>query len=464
MQTKKNYILSILFVISDMFVINGSYIGALFCTEHFKWLELMRSDIMYLAVYNLLWIGTAAFWHLYDTNFLNNIEKVYLSSIKTTATVLVLFTLYIYFTSYKRVNASDLIVILLILLSILLLISRFVFTILHINVQDNISNKLNVAIVGSNATSGRVLKYFKSESHRYRLITLSQAGLTVEDYNSTTWYQEMVLIIKKANDLNVQELYLCLSFDKMEHCTALMAEAEAVYMRLSVIPDMDMGSSSDLDVKFVNDFPVFNLQPNHIIYMKSRAQKRCFDMIFSFFVLVFLLSWLYPLIALIIKLQSKGPVLFKQQRSGRNNKTFNCYKFRSMRLNDESDHRQASRNDERITYIGKILRKTSLDELPQFLNVLKGEMSIVGPRPHMLEHTSQYQVVIDSFMLRHSIKPGITGLAQIHGFRGQITANDQMVDRLSKDLEYIKEWSFMMDVRIIFITLFLSIRGQKNAF
>lgn len=464
MQTKRDYIYSILFVITDLLIINGSYLAAFFFAGHLNWQQLVRPDIMYLSIFNFLWIGTAAFWQLYEPNVLKNLEKVYLSSLKTTATVFLIFPLYLYFSAYQRINTRDLIFLLLFLIIILLSFSRFVFTILNINVQHKISNKLNVAVIGLNDTSVRVIKFFKRETHLYRLINLAENTATPEVVNSEDWYQKMIYYIKRASTLNVQEIYLCLSSEQMVHAASLMADAEAFYLRLSVIPDMDLENSSDLNVKFLQNFPVFSLQPNPIIYMKSRAQKRCFDMIFSLFVIVFILSWLYPLLALIIKMQSKGPVLFKQKRSGRSNKTFYCYKFRSMRINGESDQRQASRHDERITSIGKIMRKTSLDELPQFFNVLKGEMSIVGPRPHMLEHTSQYQAVIDSFMLRHSIKPGITGLAQIHGFRGQITANDQMADRLDKDLEYIKEWSFMMDIRIIFITFFLSVRGQKNAF
>ncbi|MCX2485229.1 exopolysaccharide biosynthesis polyprenyl glycosylphosphotransferase [Pedobacter sp. MR2016-24] len=196
----------------------------------------------------------------------------------------------------------------------------------------------------------------------------------------------------------------------------------------------------------------------------NRYVKRSFDVVFSCLVLLFILSWLYPLIALLIRLDSRGPVIFKQHRSGRDNKSFWCYKFRSMRVNDDSHHKQASRNDDRITGLGRFLRRTSLDEFPQFINVLIGNMSVVGPRPHMLKHTEQYRYVIKNYMVRHYSKPGITGWAQINGYRGETLQTDAMEKRVEHDIWYLENWSVYLDIKIILRTVSQVLRGHINAY
>jgi len=196
----------------------------------------------------------------------------------------------------------------------------------------------------------------------------------------------------------------------------------------------------------------------------NRYIKRTFDILFSLFVLIFVLSWLYPLLAILIKLDSKGPVIFKQHRSGRDNKSFWCYKFRSMRENKDSHHKQASRHDDRITKLGRFLRSTSLDEFPQFINVLIGNMSVVGPRPHMLKHTEQYRHVIKNYMVRHYSKPGITGWAQINGYRGETHQTDAMEKRVEHDIWYLENWSVYLDIKIVLRTISQVLRGHINAY
>jgi putative colanic acid biosynthesis UDP-glucose lipid carrier transferase len=198
--------------------------------------------------------------------------------------------------------------------------------------------------------------------------------------------------------------------------------------------------------------------------MDDRVVKRLFDIAFSLFVIVFIFSWLYPILALLIKLESPGPVIFKQERSGRNNVQFYCYKFRSMRVNDECHLKQASKNDCRITRIGRILRKTSLDELPQFFNVLLGNMSVVGPRPHMLKHTEHYREVVDQYMVRHYMKPGITGWAQVNGYRGETIELGLMEKRVEHDIWYMENWSALLDIKIVMLTVLNVIKGEKNAY
>jgi len=192
--------------------------------------------------------------------------------------------------------------------------------------------------------------------------------------------------------------------------------------------------------------------------------KRVFDIIFSSSVIIFILSWLTPLVAILIKLESKGPVFFKQARNGFNYKEFYCYKFRSMTPNSEANFYQATRGDQRITNIGKFIRKTSIDELPQFFNVLFGDMSVVGPRPHMVSHTDMYAKRIDKFMVRHFVKPGITGLAQISGYRGEVETDKDIIGRVKFDIFYIENWSLLLDLKIIFKTAINAVKGEEKAY
>lgn len=192
--------------------------------------------------------------------------------------------------------------------------------------------------------------------------------------------------------------------------------------------------------------------------------KRLFDITFSILIIVGILSWLIPIMAVIIKLDSKGPVFFVQKRNGLNNREFKCFKFRSMEVNELADIEQVSKNDARITKVGKFIRKTSIDELPQFLNVLLGDMSVVGPRPHMVSHTNMYAERIDKFMVRHFIKPGITGLAQTKGFRGEVESDNDIINRVRYDIFYMEKWSILLDLKIIFNTVYNTLKGDQKAY
>ncbi len=192
--------------------------------------------------------------------------------------------------------------------------------------------------------------------------------------------------------------------------------------------------------------------------------KRIFDVVFSLFFIIFILSWLVPLLGLLIKIESKGPIFFKQKRNGLNYKEFDCYKFRSMHLNDVADIELVTKSDPRITKSGKFIRSTSIDEMPQFFNVLLGDMSVVGPRPQMLSINKDYQKRIDKFMVRHFIKPGITGLAQTNGYRGEVETDKDIENRVKFDIFYIENWTLLLDIKIIFNTIYNAIVGDEKAY
>jgi putative colanic acid biosynthesis UDP-glucose lipid carrier transferase len=209
--------------------------------------------------------------------------------------------------------------------------------------------------------------------------------------------------------------------------------------------------------------PVLSARTEPLEIKINQVLKRISDILISLFIIIFLFSWVLPLMAILIKINSKGPVFFRQLRSGKNNEPFYCIKFRSMVLNDEADSRQATKNDLRITKIGAFMRRNSIDELPQFINVLVGDMSVVGPRPHMLQHTAAYAALIDQFMVRHFVLPGITGWAQIKGFRGETSDHKAMRERVEADIWYLENWSLFLDLKILFLTAWHVIIGSKNA-
>lgn len=236
-------------------------------------------------------------------------------------------------------------------------------------------------------------------------------------------------------------------------------------IQLYVIPDKNYTPNQHHKSIIINNVLLFKLLKSPLDKRFNAFIKRVFDIFFSVFICVFILSWLFPILALLIKLESKGPVFFIQKRNGMNNKPFNCIKFRTLYVNDESDTRQVSQGDNRITKIGRFLRKTSLDEFPQFLNVLTGSMSTVGPRPHMVKHNEYYNDLIDKYVFRHYVKPGITGLAQVLGYRGATESDIYLMKmRVRLDRFYIYNWSFLLDLKIIFKTFFEVFLPKKNTF
>ncbi len=225
------------------------------------------------------------------------------------------------------------------------------------------------------------------------------------------------------------------------------------------------GKNVPVQMVLMKDLKIYQEESNHlsIVRFPGSFVKRLADIACSLLVIILLLSWLLPILALLIKLSSKGPVFFVQQRTGRYNIPFNCYKLRSMIVNEVSDLQQAFHGDPRVTLVGKLLRKLSLDELPQFFNVLVGEMSIVGPRPHMLHHTNIYTQDVAEYPKRLLVRPGITGLSQVEGYRGEIRNHRMIRNRVVLDIFYIKHWSVWLDLVIIFKTIKLVLFGDEKA-
>jgi putative colanic acid biosynthesis UDP-glucose lipid carrier transferase len=262
----------------------------------------------------------------------------------------------------------------------------------------------------------------------------------------------------------IDEIYCSMSDLTQNQINEIVYFADNNMKTLKFIPDEKQILSRNFTFEYYNYIPVISLRNILLDDTLNKVVKRVFDILFSMMVILFILSWLSLILAIIIKWESKGPLFFIQKRNGLNYKEFDCYKFRSMELNDEAHLNQVCKNDIRVTKIGRFIRKTSIDELPQFFNVLFGDMSVVGPRPHMVSHTQMYAIKIDKFMVRHFIKPGITGLAQTKGFRGEVETDEDIINRVKFDIFYMENWSILLDIKIIFITIFNTLKGDKKAY
>ena len=263
---------------------------------------------------------------------------------------------------------------------------------------------------------------------------------------------------------DVDEIYCTLPGTNGGKIARLLNFSEKRMIRFDIVPELYHDVKKSMVMEVMESIPLLTIRREPLQSLYNRFLKRAFDIVFSLGVLLTIFPILYIVVGTLIKLSSPGPILFRQKRTGLYGRDFECYKFRTMRVNAEADTRQAVKDDPRKTRIGDFLRRTSLDEFPQFINVLLGDMSVVGPRPHMLRHTEQYSALIDKYMVRHLVKPGITGWAQVTGYRGETRTLEQMEGRVKRDVWYIENWSFFLDLKIIVVTLLNVFHGEQNAY
>ena len=270
------------------------------------------------------------------------------------------------------------------------------------------------------------------------------------------------LIFSRKN--NIDEIYCEVNSVSSLQLKEIINFSDENKIQVRLIPENKVIYSKNFTKEYFGTIPILKPKKLPFEMFETHLIKRCFDIIFSILIFILLLSWLLPILWVVVKIDSRGPFFFKQKRDGINGEQFYCYKIRSMRVNSISDQTSTVKNDFRITKIGYFLRKTSLDELPQFFNVLRGEMSVVGPRPHINIQTKNYISNIDNYLTRNSVKPGITGLAQVSGYRGEVKKKSDIVNRVRLDIFYIENWSFLLDLKIVLLTIFNMIKGQENAY
>jgi len=363
----------------------------------------------------------------------------------------------------------------------------------HFNLQDNyiLTNYIVLLILVTTIRSTLILslKNYRSRGYNYKNVVivgngrmswelhrliLSSPSLGYKYHGVFSDKDKFSMDVDHVGDVpsvfeycienQINEIFCTIPLSNKSLINELMQFADNNLIRFRVIPDLGDFVNKNIKVGFLNNLPVITTRNEPLEKTINRVIKRLFDIGFSIIVIAFFFPIIFPLLAILVKLSSKGPVFFKQLRSGKDNTHFYCYKFRTMKVNNESDKTQAVKNDSRITKIGKTMRKTNLDELPQFFNVLKGEMSVVGPRPHMVYHTEQYSKIINKYMVRHFVKPGITGWAQVNGYRGNTENNILMEKRIEHDMWYLENWSLSLDIKIILMTTINALKGEKNAY
>jgi Undecaprenyl-phosphate glucose phosphotransferase len=324
----------------------------------------------------------------------------------------------------------------------------------------------DLIIVGEGPAAEEIYQYCEDQTVRgYRF-----CGVFHDKPLSSPLAERQLGGIEAAKTFAVQNridiLYCALPGTYRQEITELMEFCERNTIRFRIIPSPDsfIPVVNTTDLTFHGAVPVSRLRHEPLDRRGNRLLKRTFDVVFAFLVITLVFSWLFPILAVLIKLSSKGPVFFKQVRLGERKKKFTCYKFRSMRMNAEADSKQATRSDPRVTRIGAFLRKSNLDEMPQFFNVLLGQMSVVGPRPHPLKLNDQFRDIIDKYMVRHFVRPGITGWAQVSGFRGETRTPELMEKRVEMDIWYLEHWSFLLDLKIVVKTVTNMFKKDEMAY
>ena len=447
--------------LGDLVLINFSFLAS----YYYKFGSLIQDDryLFLLFIFNFIWMFTAFMLDLYAIKRLRRVDRILFNLIRACiinvfALAAILFSLnddspfsreHLYYT-YIGVF-------------ILVLLWRYVSIKLIFLYRRYGYNYDRVLIVGGGYVAKGLHDYFFSDD----ILGIKLLGIFSDKkpiFKTDIFVDNIDRIKDFSIENEIDEIYYTLPLTNTEDIQDLVDFADQHLIRFKVIPDFRGFPLRRVNIDFFDNVPVLSFRKEPLKDSISRFLKRLFDVVFSLIVSVFILSWMYPIIGVLIKLSSKGPILFKQKRSGLDNKEFWCYKFRSMSQNVDADSKQATKGDVRITTIGSFLRKSSLDEFPQFINVLKGDMSVVGPRPHMLKHTEQYSEIIKKYMVRQLVKPGITGAAQIRGYRGETREIKEMEGRVKWDVWYIENWTFFLDINIIFKTVINFIKGDEKAY
>ena len=452
-------------IVDMIFMILGTVLFLNFATEeNMGWNALFLNKMIPITI--LSWLFSVTYFQLYRIDVLFNLEHFFRNSWRAFFTQRVLWHSYIFIFQddvlYFFGSKANLFQ-----LSFLLsyfLISRILFTLVIGRIKGWVFKRYTIAIWGFNKTSIELASHLETNSFFIDFLGILNENSPENYTNKKDFGLALCQAIQSASKANINELYIVSKPDFISDLNYFFELGDKYCMRLKFVPDFSSISKKHFNSSHLNNFHVIKPRFEPLQNAYNRLVKRIFDLAFSCIVIVFILSWLYPLVAILIKRQSKGPVLFKQMRTGKKNEPFWCYKFRSMYINIGDESEQAKREDSRITPIGKFLRRTSLDEMPQFFNVLIGNMSIVGPRPHMIKHTTDYNDHINNFMVRHFVKPGITGLAQVSGLRGETKKVSDMKRRVTTDIQYVQRWSLITDIKICLLTVIVTLKGDKNAF
>jgi putative colanic acid biosynthesis UDP-glucose lipid carrier transferase len=421
--------------------------------------DLKLNPLYYLAYQTVSWILIAVIVRYYEIFRFTTPVEIISKLMKQFSVFLLVVIAFFPFAKTAIFSGTSVAIFMCVSFSVIIAFKYFLFIYLKKYRIVTGSNYRSAIIIGYTPEAIRLKEVFETRiDYGYRF-----AGYFSDKKQNPNIIGKIDEIKQYTIDNKIDEIYCSLNEISNEKLKDLVEFADDTNKTIKFIPDTKEIFSKNLKVDYYELFPVLSLQKTQLHNPLIKGLKRAFDLFFSLFVIIFILSWLIPILAILIKLESKGPVFFKQGRPGIDEEEFFCYKFRSMQVNGFTE-KEASKNDPRVTKMGKFMRKTSMDELPQFFNVLLGDMSVVGPRPHLWSQNKAYASKIKKYMVRHYVKPGITGLAQVKGFRGEIETEEDMVNRIKLDVFYIENWSLVMDIKIIFQTVFNIFKGEDKAY
>ncbi|MBI1287887.1 MAG: undecaprenyl-phosphate glucose phosphotransferase [Flavobacteriales bacterium] len=447
----------------DLVLLNAGFLTSLYL-RHGNTSRLAESEtrtIWLLA--NVLWIALVLYMDAYALLRVDRIEKLLMRTIRMLLIHIMSVALFLLMLDYDHLSRLHLFFFYL-AFGASVAISRVLFLKSLKYARSKGYNFRRIVVIGTGNMAVKIAEVLESDiSFGFRLLGFF-GDRNVAEVDLARIIGPIAELEPFLQHNKVHEIYMALRSDRPEIIRQTIFLAEKYMVRIKFIPNFySYTKGRHVNIDFYGHIPVMMVRKEPLELPMNRLLKKLFDMAFSLAVIVLIFSWLFPILIVLVKMSSRGPVFFRQLRTGEDNHEFICMKFRTMRVNDLSDELQATSADPRITTVGKLMRKTNLDELPQFFNVLTGSMSVVGPRPHMLKHTEQYSALIDNYLVRHFAKPGITGWAQVNGYRGETKELIDMEKRVEYDIWYIENWSFLLDLKIIWRTVWNMVRGEKNA-
>jgi putative colanic acid biosynthesis UDP-glucose lipid carrier transferase len=462
-----NYLryIKLILIVGDLIFLNISFLVAIMISYGDLLLLHNKDYQIFLFVANMFWLFLVYHFNEFTFSRVNQLVKCLIKSMTLISYLFLALFIFTRMFTLDKVSNLELFFFFLNFLN-LTMVYRVTTIFMLKKIRKSGNTFRNVVIVGAGTTGTEIYNELSNDlSQGYKI--LGYFDDNPENTRLKTNFLGPVSQLKEfALDQHIHEIYVAMKDFDTATIKELINFCERNLIRVKFIPDYKLfkETNNNVSVDFYGHVPVVSLRVEPLEIPINRIKKRFFDILFSLLVIVFIFPWLFPILIILVKFSSKGPVFFRQKRSGEGNKYFWCLKFRTMRVNESSDTRQASFNDDRVTKIGKFMRKTNLDEMPQFFNVLIGNMSVVGPRPHMIKHTEHYSELIDNYLVRHYTKPGITGWAQTNGFRGETKNVEKMVKRVEYDIWYIENWSFLLELKIIFFTVRNMFFHDPNAF
>ncbi len=450
-------------LITDFILIN--FATKLAFLTRFQGMEYYEDAYLSLfLIFNLAWLGASLVNNVYNTDKLFDIRE-YASKLFYILFVQA-FVVFLYIVSVKAQYLSRLYLLHAYLVTLGFLLGfRFIMHIIYQYYNSVTYSIRKIIIVGPGESADQMYEFFESKgTNVYRFLD----EVVLDEKNPEAGQAAIAERIEELKRFclseGINEIYFSLPVTFAEIIEEMDNFADDNFIYFRIVTELRVLNQRKLNVSFFNQVMILSLRKEPLRNLGNQMLKRTFDVAFSALVLTTIFPMLYLIIGTLIKMESKGPVFFRQLRTGREGKDFLCYKFRTMRPSNDADNKQATKGDMRITRVGAFLRKTSLDEIPQFINVFLGHMSVVGPRPHMLKHTAEYSKIIDKYLFRHFITPGITGHAQINGFRGETEDPELMRKRVEYDSWYIENWSLFLDVKIVFLTVWNVFKGEERAY